>query len=336
MLVGDRAGRRSRPSPCRPGNRHRRNSRRRRPRRNRSAAPCVIAGLPPSVIRVTKVSTLVPVAASALATDSVEGQRGRPSGVMRFDLLKVVGSSPAFLASPEAVSLARAARRSSAVQIWAWVSMDERRAGRAVPRGRRIRYVGIITLESSAGKRFCSGRLESAARRAHRVRPHPARSRNRDRSVRPPVPPAAARPRPRGRARSRRSRRLRLMPVGARAADPPELAVRAFGLNFPNPVGLARRLRQERRGAGRAAASRLRLRRGRHRHAAAAGRAIRGRACSGSRPTAAVINRLGFNNEGAPAVLARLAARAAKPAASSASISAPTRIPPTAPTTMCG
>ena len=43
---------------------------------------------------------VVPVAASAFATDSVEGQRARPSGVMRFDLLKVVGSRPDFLARP--------------------------------------------------------------------------------------------------------------------------------------------------------------------------------------------------------------------------------------------
>src|SRR3954453_1160362 len=70
-----------------------------------------------------KVLTLVLVAASAFATDSVDGQRGRPSGVMRFDLLKVVGSRPDFLARPEGVSLARAARRSRAVQIWLWVSM---------------------------------------------------------------------------------------------------------------------------------------------------------------------------------------------------------------------
>jgi hypothetical protein len=69
-------------------------------------------------ISVTNVSTLSPVAASDLATDSVEGQRARPSGVMRFDLLKVVGSSPAFLARPEGDSPARAASRSMAVQIW--------------------------------------------------------------------------------------------------------------------------------------------------------------------------------------------------------------------------
>ena len=54
-----------------------------------------------SPISDTKVSTLTPVAASALATDSVEGQRARPSGVMRFDLLKVVGSRPDRLARPD-------------------------------------------------------------------------------------------------------------------------------------------------------------------------------------------------------------------------------------------
>src|SRR3984893_14370220 len=76
---------------------------------------------------VTKVSALVAVAASALATDSVEGQRARPSAVMRLDLLNVVGSSPARLARPDGDSPARAARRSRAVQIWACVSMREPR-----------------------------------------------------------------------------------------------------------------------------------------------------------------------------------------------------------------
>src|SRR5262245_53286532 len=82
-----------------------------------------MAALLPSVISVTKVSNLVPVACSALATDSVDGHRCRPSGVTRLDLLNVVGSSPAFLASPDGDSLARAASRSIAVQIWLWVSM---------------------------------------------------------------------------------------------------------------------------------------------------------------------------------------------------------------------
>src|SRR5688572_14140441 len=75
-----------------------------------------------SEISATKASKLTPVAASALATDSVDGQRARPSGVTRFDLLNVVGSRPERLASPDADSLARTARRSSAVQIWLCVS----------------------------------------------------------------------------------------------------------------------------------------------------------------------------------------------------------------------
>ncbi len=49
-------------------------------------------------------SRLAPVASSTLATDSVDGQRRRPSGETRLERLNVVGSSPAFLASPEALS----------------------------------------------------------------------------------------------------------------------------------------------------------------------------------------------------------------------------------------
>ena len=66
---------------------------------------------------------LVPVAASALLINSVDGQRARPDAVMRFDLLKVVGSSPARRARPEAESPARAARRSIADQTCACVSI---------------------------------------------------------------------------------------------------------------------------------------------------------------------------------------------------------------------
>src|SRR6476619_2233886 len=82
-----------------------------------------MAALPPSVISVTKMSNLVPAACNALATDSVDGHRCRPSGVTRLDLLNVVGSRPAFLASPDGDSLARAASRSIAVQIWLWFSI---------------------------------------------------------------------------------------------------------------------------------------------------------------------------------------------------------------------
>src|SRR5688572_33070288 len=72
---------------------------------------------------VTNSSIDTPVAWSDFASDSVDGHRARPSGVMRFDLLKVVGSSPARLANPDGDSLERAANRSSALQIWACVSM---------------------------------------------------------------------------------------------------------------------------------------------------------------------------------------------------------------------
>src|SRR5437868_11883080 len=94
----------------------------------------------------TKVSMSVAVAASDFATDSVEGQRWRPSGVMRLDLLKVVGSSPARLARPDADSPERAASRSSAFQICAWVSMACPLVRESRERGRiLVKQVGIIT-----------------------------------------------------------------------------------------------------------------------------------------------------------------------------------------------
>src|SRR5687767_13838641 len=93
---------------------------------------------------------LVPVAPSDFATDSVDGQRGRPSGVMRLDLLKVVGSRPAFFARPEAESPLRAASRSSADQIWAWVSIVRvlRPAG---PRGRT--FIPVIGIRAARERR---------------------------------------------------------------------------------------------------------------------------------------------------------------------------------------
>src|ERR1700733_9087459 len=66
---------------------------------------------------------LVPVAASALLIDSVEGQRARPDAVTRLDLLNVVGSRPARRARPDAESPARAARRSIADQTCVCVSI---------------------------------------------------------------------------------------------------------------------------------------------------------------------------------------------------------------------
>ena len=51
-----------------------------------------------------KSSRLEPVARNALAIDSVDGQRRRPLGATRFDLLKLVGSRPASFARPDAVN----------------------------------------------------------------------------------------------------------------------------------------------------------------------------------------------------------------------------------------
>src|SRR3546814_9938110 len=63
-------------------------------------------------MRPTNSPSEAPVAFSTLASDSVLGQRCLPSLVMRLLLLKVVGSSPAWRASPEGERLYRAARRS--------------------------------------------------------------------------------------------------------------------------------------------------------------------------------------------------------------------------------
>jgi hypothetical protein len=57
-------------------------------------------------------SKLAPVATRILLIDSVEGQRSRPSGPTRFDRLKLVASSPALRANPEADSPYRSASRS--------------------------------------------------------------------------------------------------------------------------------------------------------------------------------------------------------------------------------
>lgn len=102
---------------------------------------------------------------------------------------------------------------------------------------------------------------------------------------------------------------LRYMPVAHSVPDDPALAVRAFDLNFPNPVGLAAGFDKNAQVADAA----LRLGFGfvevgtitpRSQAGNPRPRIFRLEADGG------VINRLGFNNEGAPAVLARLAARA--------------------------
>jgi dihydroorotate dehydrogenase len=102
---------------------------------------------------------------------------------------------------------------------------------------------------------------------------------------------------------------LRLLPLPRPAPEPPEFAVRAFGLNFPNPVGLAAGFDKN----ALAPDAMLRLGFGfveigtvtpRPQAGNARPRVFRLEADEG------VINRLGFNNDGSAAVLARLAARA--------------------------
>lgn len=104
-------------------------------------------------------------------------------------------------------------------------------------------------------------------------------------------------------------RALRYMPVARAAPDAPALAVRTFGLNFPNPVGLAAGFDKN----AHVADALLRLGFGFVEVGTVTPRAQAGN----PRPRLfrleadkGVINRLGFNNEGAPVVLARLAERA--------------------------
>ena len=113
-----------------------------------------------------------------------------------------------------------------------------------------------------------------------------------------------------------------------RGADDPRLAVRALGLSFRNPIGLAAGFDKNAVALRGADAARLRLRRGRHRHAAAAGRAIRARGCSGCAATGAVINRMGFNNAGLDAFVAPARRAAPRGWCRSAPMSASTRTAP--------
>jgi dihydroorotate dehydrogenase len=104
-------------------------------------------------------------------------------------------------------------------------------------------------------------------------------------------------------------RALQVVPQGRPAADPPQLGVRAFGLNFPNPIGLAAGFDKNaavpnallRMGFGFVEVGTVtpRVQAGNQRP-----RIFRLGADEG------VINRLGFNSEGGAVVLARLAARA--------------------------
>jgi dihydroorotate dehydrogenase len=104
---------------------------------------------------------------------------------------------------------------------------------------------------------------------------------------------------------------LKLAPLARAETDPPRLAVRAFGLNFRNPVGIAAGFDKN----AEVPDSLLRMGFGFVETGTVTPRPQAGNARPRMfRLTAdeAVINRLGFNNEGEAAVLARLAARAHK------------------------
>ncbi len=104
---------------------------------------------------------------------------------------------------------------------------------------------------------------------------------------------------------------LRYMPLARPAPDAPELAVRACGLNFPNPIGVAAGFDKN----AQAPDALLRLGFGFVEVGTVTPRAQAGNPRPRLFRLAAdegVINRLGFNNEGGAVVLARLAARAGR------------------------
>ncbi|MDB5500477.1 MAG: hypothetical protein JWR89_379 [Tardiphaga sp.] len=104
-------------------------------------------------------------------------------------------------------------------------------------------------------------------------------------------------------------RGLRLLPPARPRPDDPKLAVRAFGLNFPNPIGIAAGFDKN----AEVPDALLRLGFG----FAEVGTVTPKPQAGNPRPRLfrlerdeAVINRMGFNNDGADAALRRLAARA--------------------------
>ena len=102
---------------------------------------------------------------------------------------------------------------------------------------------------------------------------------------------------------------LRFLPQVRRREDDPRLATRAFGLNFPNPVGLAAGFDK----SAEVPDALLRLGFGFVEIGTVTPRPQVGNArprLFRLTPDGAVINRMGFNNDGAEVVLRRLAARA--------------------------
>ena len=128
---------------------------------------------------------------------------------------------------------------------------------------------------------------------------------------------------------------LRLLPPIRQRADDPKLAVRAFGLNFPNPIGLAAGFDK----SAEVPDALLKLGFGFVEIGSVTPRAQPGN----PRPRVfrlerdeGVINRMGFNNDGARHRASPAARPARIPAASLESTSAPTKIRPTASPTMSG
>ena len=97
---------------------------------------------------------------------------------------------------------------------------------------------------------------------------------------------------------------------GLMARRPQPLPTKALGLVFPNPVGLAAGLDKNGAHVDALLALGLRLRRGRHRHAAVRSRNPKPRS-SGFPQHNAIINRLGFNNEGVDALVRNVESRKA-------------------------
>jgi dihydroorotate dehydrogenase len=106
-------------------------------------------------------------------------------------------------------------------------------------------------------------------------------------------------------------RALKFAPLARRTADDPRLAVRAFGLNFPNPLGVAAGFDKN----AEVPDTLLRIGFGFVETGTVTPRPQRGNPrprLFRLEPDQGVINRFGFNSEGGAAVLARLAARAAR------------------------
>ena len=91
----------------------------------------------------------------------------------------------------------------------------------------------------------------------------------------------------------------------------PRCASARSGATFPGRSGSPPGSTRTPRAYDGAARARLRLRRGRHGHRARRSPATRSRACSGSSRDRALVNRLGFNNDGADAARRARLARAA-------------------------